>query len=134
MAQPSVVLTFNPPGPQYSISEQCVMPSITATASLQNVTLAPGDPAPRFQWNVTLCFTAGSCADAGSRAPPHAAIRATTILARAPGTPPVASTTSQFAIPFTQIRGGDLTVTVSVVVGGATLTASSAGLTVVGTN
>jgi hypothetical protein len=134
MAQPSVVLTFNPPGPQYAITEQCAMPSITATATLQNVTLAPGTPAPRFQWNVTLVFTAGSCAHAGSRTTSHSPITGTTNLAPATGNPPVASTTSQFAIPFTQIRGGDLTVTVSVVVGGATLTASSTGLTVVGTN
>jgi len=134
MAQPSVVLTFNPPGPQFAISEQCVMPSITATATLQNVTLAPGAPPPRFQWNVTLVFTAGSCAHAGSRTTSHSPITATTALAPATGSPPVASTTSQFTIPFTQIRGGDLTVSVSVVVGGATLTASSTGLTVVGTN
>jgi hypothetical protein len=134
MAQPSVVLTFNPAGPQYAISEQCVMPSITATATLKDVTLAPGAPPPRFTWNVTLVFTAGSCAHAGSRTTSHSPITATTSLTPPTGNPPVPSATSQFVIPFTEIRGGDLTVSVSVVAGTTTLTASSTGLTVVGTN
>src|SRR5216684_2694172 len=123
MAQPSVVLTFNPPGPEYAISEQCVMPSITATATLQNVTLAPGAPPPQFQWNVTLVFTAGSCVHAAGRTTSHSPITAMTTLGPATGNPPVASTTSQFTIPLTQIRGGDLTVKVSVVAGGTQLTA-----------
>ena len=87
----------------------------------------------QFQWTVTLVFTAGSCAHAGSRTTSHSAISGTTALSPATS-PATVSTTSQFTIPFTQIRGGDLTVSVSVAVAGATLTASSAGLTVVGTN
>src|SRR3954469_13353587 len=100
MAQPSVVLTFNPVGPQYSISEQCVMPSITATATLKDVTLAPGAPPPRFQWTVTLAFTAGSCAHAGGRTTPHPPIPGPTSLTAPTGSPPVPSTTSTFVIPF----------------------------------
>src|SRR5438132_862649 len=115
MAQPSVVLTFNPAGPQYAISEQCVMPSITATATLNDVTLPPGALPPRFQWNVTLVFTAGSCAHAVIRTTSHSPITATTSLTPPTGSPPVPGATSQFVILFTEIRGGDLTVSVSVV-------------------
>jgi hypothetical protein len=118
--QPAVALTFNPAGPQFAISEQCDMPVITATATIQNITPDPKIPL-QFQWNVTLVFTGSSCVHSLGRVIKHPPITATT-------------PTNTFQIPFTQVRGGDLTVGVSVRVGNATLTAQSSGLQVVGTN
>jgi hypothetical protein len=122
MAQPAVVLSFDPPGPQFAIGEQCAMPSITAKATLQNVTPDPKVP-PQFQWSATLVFSGGPCPYSGVRTISHPAMSGATV-----------SPANQFKIPFTQIRGGSLTIRVSVRVGNDTLTAESAGLTVAGTN
>lgn len=134
MAQPSVALTFRPPGPKYSISEQCVMPSITATATLHDVTIDPKAPPPRFHWNVTVVFSGNACAHSFGRTTSHSPIIGTTNLDPPTGNPPVPSMTSKFKIPFKQIRGGDLTVTVTVEVGGVKLKATSTGLTIGGSN
>jgi hypothetical protein len=120
MAKPSVTLSFNPAGPQYAISEQCVMPTIAATATLKDITPDPKVPV-QYRWTVTLLFQGTACAHSANRTTSHAPISSVT-------------STNTFAIPFTQVRGGDLTVTVSVTVNGSTLTASSNGLTIVGTN
>jgi hypothetical protein len=113
-------LTFNPPGPQFAISEQCVMPSIKATAAFQNITPDPKIPL-QFQWNVTLVFTGANCVHSLGRVIKHDPITAATMV-------------NTFLIPFTQVRGGDLTVSVSVRVGNVNLTARSTGLQIVGTN
>jgi hypothetical protein len=121
MAQPSVALSFDPPGPQFVISEQCEMPSITVTAALQNCTPDPKAPL-QFQWAVTLTFKGGTaCPHSMSRTTNHAPISAVT-------------PSNKFKIPFTQIRGGELTVKVSVQVGANLLTAQSQGLNIGGTN
>jgi hypothetical protein len=115
-----VTLTFDPPGPQYAITEQCEMPAITATANLQNVSSALLNSL-QFQWSVTVVFNSANCPHAHGRVTKHTPISAST-------------STNAFAIPFTQVRGGDLIVAVSVKVGDATLTAQSSGLTILGTN
>jgi hypothetical protein len=120
MPPPQVVLSFSPAGPQFAISEQCAMPAITATATLNNVTPAP-NAVLQYQWSVTLVFKGGSCAHSLNRTIAHTPINVTT--AR-----------NQLPITFTQIRGGDLVVKVSVRVGNTALTAESNGLKVVGTN
>jgi len=117
---PAVTLSFNPPGPQFAISEQCVMPSITATATLQNITPDPKIPL-QFQWNVTLTFTGANCSHSQNRVISHTPITANTVV-------------NTFPIRFTQIRGGDLSVSVAVRVGAVNLTAQSTGLKIVGTN
>src|SRR2546430_13617975 len=61
-----------------------------------DVTLPPGALPPRFQWNVTLVFTAGSCAHAVIRTTSHSPITATTSLTPPTGSPPVPGATSQF--------------------------------------
>ena len=120
MAQPEVVLSFSPAGPQFAISEQCAMPSITATATLKNIVADP-KVVPQYQWNVTLIFKGGACSHSQGRTISH---------------PPISATTSQnqLALSFIQVRGGDLVVTVTVRVGNITVTAQSSGLKVVGTN
>jgi hypothetical protein len=117
---PEVSLSFSPVGPQFAISEQCVMPVITATATLKNITPDP-KAILQYQWVVTLVFKCGSCAHSLSRTTSHAPINATTI-------------DNRLAITFSQIRGGDLLVKVTVRVGNSTLTTQSSGLKVVGTN
>lgn len=120
VAQPEVALSFNPTGPTFAISEQCAMPAITATATIKNIT--PDQAvALQYQWNVTLTFKGGSCAHAQNRTTAHTPITTVT-------------TKNQLAIPFTQIRGGELLVKVTVRVGNSTLSAQSNGLKVVGTN
>jgi hypothetical protein len=117
---PAVVLSYDPPGPQFPISEQCVMPSITATATLQNIT-APSAASLQFRWTVTLVFTGNDCVHSLFRKISHPDITQTT-------------STNKFTIPFTAIRGGDLTIGVTVTVGKVTLTAQSKSLRIVGTN
>ncbi|MGO4872105.1 MAG: hypothetical protein ACLPGW_16115 [Roseiarcus sp.] len=122
---PALVLAYNPAGPQFAISEQCVMPAITATATLQNITPDPRIPL-QFLWTVSLAFIGGV---GGAAHCPHSASTRTQH-------PDITQTTlsNRLTIPFTQVRGGDLTISVAVRVGNTVLTAKSANLQVVGTN
>jgi hypothetical protein len=96
------------------------MPKITVTAELQNVTPDPKVPL-QYQWKVTLSFNGQGCANATQRIIKHDDITQMT-------------TTNKFPIPFTQVRGGSLTISVTVAVAGNTLTASTKDLLVTGTN
>lgn len=117
---PAVALSYAPPGPQFNISEACEMPDITVTATLRNVTPNPKTP-PQFHWKITLVFRGQRCAHSLSRVIQH---------------PPIDNVTQSntLVIPFTKVRGGDLTVAVTVKVGALTLTAHSHNLEVVGKN
>jgi hypothetical protein len=53
--QPVVMLSYDPPGPIFSISSQCEMPNIIVTATFKNITPDP-KLALQFQWNVALVF------------------------------------------------------------------------------
>ena len=117
---PSLELSFSPAGPQFAITEQCEMPSIAVTANFKNVTPDPKLPL-QFRWKVTLVFTGGNCAHSQSRIIKHPEINQVT---------PIGTLT----IPFTQIRGGSLTVAVTVAAGPLNLAAESKGLEIVGTN
>ena len=117
---PAVVLSYDPAGPQFPISEQCEMPKITVTATLQNVTPDPKLPL-QFQWKVNLTFTGQGCVHSLSRVIKHPDISQVTPI-------------NKFTIPFTQIRGGDLAISVTVRVGNVSLTAQSQNLQVTGTN
>ncbi len=97
------------------------MPRITVTATLRDVAIDPTTP-PIFSWTATLTFN-GSVT-------PHGAGRITSHRAIAAQQGP----SQTYIIPFTEVRGGVPTVTVSVRVGTTTLTASSQGLTITGTN
>jgi len=121
MADPAVTLTVNPPGPKYVIDEQCGMPTITAIAALQNI--SPDTRVPvQYQWSATVEFQGSSdCPHSVSRTTSHAAITEL-------------NGTAQFRIPFTQVRGGNLTVKLTVVYGNITLQAKTTGLTITGTN
>ena len=74
------------------------MPKITVTANFKNVTQDP-KLALQFRWKVTLVFIGGSCAHSQSRVIQHAEINQVT-------------STGTFLIPFTEIRGGSLLVSV----------------------
>ena len=117
---PKVVLSFTPAGPEYAISETADMPVIKATATLTNVTVKPGDTL-EFNWIAKVEFNGHGCPHAMGRRTSHAHIHAKT-------------TTGDWTIPFRQVRGGALTVTVGVQVNHHKLSATSSGLHIVGTN
>ena len=124
MAVPSLSLKFDPVGPNFAISEDCRMPTITATAVLKDAPDAGA--ASVFDWEVKLNFLGGtggarSCPHCHNRSTEHSPIR-------------VATREPKLQIPFTQVRGGDLTVKVSTSIGLIKLSAVSEGLQVVGTN
>jgi hypothetical protein len=97
------------------------MPVITVVAAVQNV--SPDSRVPvQYQWDATVEFQGSSdCAHSGSRTTSHAAIKEL-------------NGTAQFRVPFTQVRGGNLTVKVTVVIGNITLQAKTTGLKITGTN
>jgi hypothetical protein len=117
---PSVNLVLDPTGPAFPITEDCTMPAIRVTANVVGVTPDPKVPLS-YQWNVTLVFVGGACAHSLNRRISHREINATT-------------QTNTFTIPFSQIRGGELTVSVTVRVGNVLLNARSEKLQVVGTD
>jgi hypothetical protein len=119
---PTVTLNFTPIGPKFSISEDAAMPVITATATLGNVAAGPGIGTPIYTWTASLNFRGASVPFGALRNTAHRAI------------PPVTSPQNTFTIPFTELCGGDLTVSVVVQLGSRTLRASSSNLTIVGTN
>jgi hypothetical protein len=96
------------------------MPKISVTANFKNITLDPKVPL-QFFWTVTLVFTGAKCAHSLNRNIKHPDIACTTAV-------------NSLAIPFTQVRGGDLTVSVAVRVGNVNLTSKSENLQVTGTN
>jgi hypothetical protein len=105
----------------FSISDEAVMPSITVTATLSGMKLDAQSP-PTYTWAASLNFD-GSVAPYGSgRRTEHSAIAGQV------------GAKNTYLIPFKEVCGGVLTVTVSVKVGTANLTASSTGLSIVGTN
>jgi hypothetical protein len=116
-----IVLTFNPTGQKFSISADAVMPTITATATLSGADAKPATP-PIYTWSASLKFD-GSVT-------PHGVGRRTEH-------PPIAGQVgpkATYVVPFKDVRGGVLMVTVSVQLGAKVLTAASQDLTVVGTN
>ena len=96
------------------------MPTISATATILNATV-PAGAVLAFNWTVTLVFNGGSCAHAIGRTTRHPEIRQTTA-------------TNSLTIPFTLVRGGDLSVEVSAIVNGVALTAKSQNLKIIGTD
>jgi len=120
MPNPAVGLKVEPPGPKFPIAEQCEMPKVTVTAELQNVTPGPKVQL-QYQWKVTLSFNGQGCSNATQRVIKHDDITRT-------------GATNKLQIPFTQVRGGSLTISVTVAVAGNSLTASTKDLLVTGTN
>ncbi len=113
-------LTCDPPGPLFPISSNCEMPKITLNAEFSGE--PPTTPAPlRYHWTVSLTFTGTTCAHSAGRRTAH---------------PPIDVTTAEpcLTIPFTHIRGGDVSVGVTVQVNGETLSARTSGLRITGTN
>jgi hypothetical protein len=118
-----VALTFTPAGTsKFAISASAVMPAITATANLTGVTVDPKSP-PTYRFEATLAFDGSVTPHGTGRNTSHDAIAAQE------------GVRNTYLIPFSQVRGGVLTVKVSVRVGtNPPITAASSGLTVVGTN
>lgn len=118
--KPAVILSFDPAGPNFPITEDAEMPVITVTAALENITPDPKKPVV-YTWRVSLSSNGTGCVHSRSRVIKHPDIVAT-------------NNQNKFAIPFSQVRGGNLDVSVSALVGTVTLTAKSDKLKVTGTN
>jgi hypothetical protein len=98
------------------------MPTITVTAALKDITLDP-KVAPQYKWDVTVEFKGSTaCKSSMARTTSHTPISQST------------GPKNQFTIPFTQVRGGELTVKVAVTVGATVVNGQSKGLTIVGNN
>jgi hypothetical protein len=117
-----VSLKFSPTGPRFAISEDATMPIITVTAELQNVAIDPRQPPPIYTWHAEVTFDGAICPNGAFCRTSHSPMA------------PVSGTSSRFVIPFRQVRGGALKVSVGVLVGGRTLVATSSGLDIVGKN
>jgi hypothetical protein len=121
------------------------MPVIKATAMLVNFT-PPMNQTVRFDWNASLVFTGKGCPH--FRKSPYSLaldIKASSTLNFTEAVlslffPEVlqpelwSNLTNDFTIPFTNVRGGQLTVSVTVTAGSTILKAKREGLLVVGTN
>lgn len=115
-----VRLSFDPPGPRFMISEQAVMPKITATAVMENI-IVDRHTLQRFDWTVKLSFSEPRCAHANGKTTGHPDI--------------VLSTKdNSLVIPFTLIRGGKLTVAVVAAIADKQWSAARADLSIGGTN
>jgi hypothetical protein len=100
------------------------MPKIAVTAELQNFTPDPKAPPIQYQWKVTLIFNGQGCLHATQRIIKHDDIAKFT-------THPM----NKLDLQFTQVRGGALTISVTVPIpGGTVLTDSTKNLLVTGTN
>lgn len=115
----SIALSFDPAGPAFAISDQAVMPGITVTATMNGL---GGSPAPlQYHWLVKLRSNRIGCLYARPQPSVHPDIVVTT-------------PTNQLIIPFTKVRGGDLSVQVAVTFGGRTISTVRDDLKIVGTN
>lgn len=118
-----VTLSYSPASaPRFAISAAAEMPRVTVTATLTGVAVDPRTP-PVYSFAATLAFAGSTTPYGNGRNTQHDAI-ATQV-----------GGANTYVIPFTQVRGGVLTVTVSVRIGTAPpITATSTGLTIVGSN
>jgi hypothetical protein len=104
------------PGPTFFITPEPAMPAVSVRAVLDG---APDDTT--YNWTVSIAFNAANC--------PHGrpSNSATTMSTAVTQTP-------EFTPQFPAIRGGDLQIRVDVSAGGQTLSASTSGLKIGGTN
>lgn len=119
-----LVIASQPSGPRFAITAEAEMPSITVTAILQNEAM-PAGAAPTYEWSATLAFDGSSpntsATFGGGRTTQHSRI------------PNSVSANSSWRIPFTEVRGGVLTVQVIMRAGG-TEQRAKANWTISGTN
>ena len=120
LAVPKIEIRFDPPGPEFAISESALMPEITAIATLPGALPSSASP-PHFRWRITLRFSRPSCQHAMGKVTEHPVITVTTFV-------------SNLTIPFKLVRGGDLTVSVETMIGTQAMRGEATGMTIVGTN
>ena len=117
---PSLQLVAPVPGSTFPIDATAKMPTITARARITGVSPDPTS-STAFTWTVRLRFQASDCPNGPSRTIVHPDIVQTVI-------------GGNFTIPFTRVRGGQLSIMVQATVAGQRLQAQSSNLRIVGTN
>ncbi|KQO22027.1 hypothetical protein ASF11_06390 [Acidovorax sp. Leaf76] len=119
-----LAITSQPAGTRFSITDDATMPTVTVTAVMQGQPM-PSGPAPTYEWSATLAFDGSApptnVAFGGGRSSQHSRIA------------PQTGLSPTWRIPFTEVRGGLLTVQVIMRVG-TTEQRARASWTVVGTN
>jgi hypothetical protein len=119
-----LTITSQPAGPQFAITADAQMPTITVTAALQNEVL-PAGATPIYEWSATLIYDGGSDVSktrfGNKQRTQHGPIA------------PQTSASASWRIPFTEVRGGSLTVQVIMRAGGLERRASVSWL-IVGQN
>lgn len=110
-AEPRLTVSLAPADKMFFISKDATMPSIQAIASLAGID-PKNLPALTYTWDVSVVMQPGKVPYSMGRSTSHPPIRQTT-------------TTNTFSIPFTEIRGGNLTVSVSVSLEGKILRAKN---------
>ena len=108
---PDLKVSFDPPGSIFAIGVDARMPAITVICAPENTPAAApaAQGAVTYTWNITLVMSPAGVPHAVGRSTQHPPIKKTT-------------TEPRLLIPFVQVRGGTLTVSVSATIGGAALT------------
>lgn len=118
----TVDLSCEPKGPDFRISSDCVMPEVTVIANVKGI---PAEISAQlnYAWSWKLEFDGNNHRVHSPRLKTHH---------DAPM--PQVSRLNRFKLPFKQIRGGSLTVSVRVTGGKVDLAATTVNLRVLGTN
>ena len=116
---PEIKITLDPPNKVFFITADAQMPKIKATCQLPASvpTASPSVPDPTtssataqsYDWDVTVTLNPAGVPYAVGRTTRHSPIRVTTVV-------------PELILPFTQVRGGTLTVTVGTMLEGKRLT------------
>jgi glycosyltransferase involved in cell wall biosynthesis len=118
--QAKLVIDSPAPNTTFAITDAPAMPQIVARARVTGITPDP-TPTTQFKWTVQIRYNARTCSHG-----PQRSINPPDIVQTVMG--------GQFTPTFPTIRGGALTLIVSATVNGKTLTASTSGLVIQGTN
>jgi hypothetical protein len=118
LARLELIVTMPKTG--FAIDAEANMPKVEAEARILGITPDPTS-ATDFTWTVHVSFDASHCSHGPARAIFH---------------PKIVQTTKggKFVVPFTEVRGGNLSIAVTANVSGRKLSAHSSGLKIVGTN
>jgi hypothetical protein len=121
-SSPRIVIDVLTPRAAFVISETPAMPAIEARARFADLSPDPTDHT-KFEWSAVLHFSASGCSHGGNRETSHSPIPVQTTLGK-----------QIYSLRFSEIRGGDLTLSVKASIGNKVHTARTHLLKIKGTN